>query len=570
MRRLFILLACALVLAALAFRYGDLARSLIRRPAARFELQLDEAPAGTAPPWSEPAIALRAGSAVAGTLRARQVAVRVDASGCDLVLPREQVPATTAYLVLATGDNAARVHAWAFGRAWSTDLAPCDVAVVPLQWPERWPASLRKPVIRLRAPRGSDHACIAHVAPTRGDAVRLCTEYGRPDRAFDLPASGGTGETSLHDFLAAVESGRTNESARAAAEASSLLNPAGDAAPPPSIALALPDAVRASVSEEAAATSIDLPCFLPPGRYTVTGFLQTVGTHGAFEIRDRSGKAVLASAEGAHTSPLPFSLTFQTTVAAPPSLRIAGAPACVELSGLHVRADGAEAAAALRSRVVDALAQAALARGEPERAMAWLDADPNTAWNEAVRRALRFRAAWASPELDYEGLRAAAKHVLELAPAHFAAIELLRHTTRAPLYATRHRETGAIEPLAFAPFASLVNAAATNGHLRSVLEVERSDLPALHFVLVRRQRGTWREIAARPVGTHRPYHEGERIVVDLPLPRSYPLNRLGVGLAVRRGARLDWLPPAGAGDTCVAIPRLLAREAGELPVLQGD
>lgn len=552
---------CALALAALLYRHRDELAVLRSAGATRARLYPD---AGSTEP-----ILLR-------PVAPAPTALLIDRRGCSITLPETAPAALPLYLVLASEDRATRIYLWGRGARRIVDLPPHDIAVEELSWPAWWPETRRREVLRLGTASGPDAAprpVHAHFALDVEQAARLCLAYGRPDRAWDLLNRTAPAPPSLTAFLAAAETGRTGEAARAAATVD--LPPATPGATaatersialdaPPPISVAPPPARGEPLREWNAEGSVTFPVLLPAGRYILHGRLHSTAVSGAFEVRDHTGARLMTGDWSSWTGDAPFQLTLPVRYTTRLSLHVVSATTAeVALAELELRWSPEAARAALRSRVIDARARAELAQQLPDRARAWLASDPDTGWDEAARRALKFQVEWASPVIDYEGLRAAARDVIEWAPAHFAARELLRLTAQVPLYATRYREAGSRQPVSIPPFASLVNAAVTNGHLRCVLEVDRNSMPPVALALARRHRGHWQIVVARPLGLHRAYHEGERIVADLPLPRSYPLDRLAVGLLARDGGAADVLPADGGVDGYVPLPPLLAPQAAE-------
>ncbi len=491
------------------------------------------------------------------------------------------------YLVLSTESRAARVRVRGFGRFLTVALAPHDVAVARLQrprWLPRWAGFETLQVHVLTGPVDAPPPCILRLARSPEEAARMALDLGRADRAFALLQREQATSPSIPGFLAAAESGHTNEEAAQLPALANLLAQldtkvdadaariaAGDAgadrdhkgfrlrfdpAFAPTVTIAAPERTSATVAASGEISCVGtaaLPALLAAGRYELQALMLAHAPAGApagpFEIEDANGDTLFRGDWSAFTSAAPIAITLPVRYARQPRLRFNSAvPLRVELTGLELRWRRSDLQAALRSRVIDALARTALARSQPAEARAWLDSDAVTAWDEVARRTLRFQMEWASPIIDYGGLRASAKALLERAPAHFSARELLQVTEKAPLYSTRHREAGSIAPVPFVPFASIINAIATNGVLRCVLEVERGDMPPLRLVLQRQRRGRWKDVVTRPVGTRTLYHEGERIVVDLPLPRSIPLERLAVGLRAQGGGASDWLPSEGGRD----------------------
>lgn len=500
------------------------------------------------------------------------------------------------YLVLSTENCAARVRVRGFGRFLTVALAPYDVAVARLQRPRWWPRWADFETIQVRVLTGPEDApppCHVRLARSPEEAARMALELGRADRAFALLQQEQVTRPSIPGFLAAAESGHTNEAAAQLPALTNLLaqldatlgaDAAGvavdgvgadryhefsrlrfDPAFAPTFRVAAPVPAPETVAALREATcfgTVALPALLAAGRYELQAVLRahasSGATAGSFEVEDANGETLFRGDWSAFASAAPIAITLPVRHTRQPRLQFkSDVPVQVELSGLELRWLRSDLLAALRSRVIDALARTALARSQPDEARAWLAADPVTAWDEVSRRTLRFQVEWAAPVIDYSGLRASAKALLERAPAHFSARELLQVTEKAPLYSTRHREAGSIAPAPFAPFASLINAIATNGVLRCVLEVDRGDMPPLSLVLQRQRRGRWKDVVARPVGTRALYHEGERIVVLLPLPRSIPLDRLAVGLRAQGESASDWLPAEG-GRERVPLSRLLS------------
>lgn len=552
---------CALALGAFLARYRAELAVLRSAGATRARLAPDAGP-------PEP-IVLQPASPV-------PTALLVGRRGCTITLPATASPGRPVYLVLASEDRSARIYLWGRGTRRVVNLPPHDIAVEELSWPAWWPERRRREILRLgtAAGPGAERVCQARLALDIEAAARLCLAYGRPDRAWTLLTRNHAATPSLTMFLAAAETGRSGEAARAAAAADLPPATAAEAAAtersialdaPPPISVVPPPARGELLREWNAEGAVTFPVLLPAGRYTLRGRLRTSALSGTFEVRDHTGARLLPGDWSSCTGDVPFQLTLPVRYTTRLSLHIVSATTAeIALSALELRWSPETARASLRSRVIDARARAELAQQQPDRARAWLASDPDTGWDEAARRALWFQVEWASPVIDYEGLRAAARSVLERAPAHFAARELLRVTAQVPLYATRYREAGSRTPVPIPPFASLVNAAVTNGHLRCVLEVDRNAMPPVALALARRHHGHWQVVVARPLGLHRAYHEGERIVADLPLPRSYPLDRLAVGLVAREGGADDVLPAADGVDGYVPLAPWVA------PVLPPD
>jgi 4-amino-4-deoxy-L-arabinose transferase-like glycosyltransferase len=495
----------------------------------------------------------------------------------------------TLYVILNTEVRPADVRIDGFGKRRWVKLDPFDVRIVPLRRTGSFMTWKKYEVVKVRA-KPVQHIglipCFLRVAFTPEEAVRICRELGRPDRALELaeslpklrddaglyPLAVETEQWALADRLES-EARKTYETLVKTIEAnpstyrihgtsgfyydefSSLrlysnheakIHPAGGFVPA-GVHAAYPRADETGRTDRATA-EIALPVRLPQGRYEVRGLVAaeadrvSESSAGTFQLLDDAG-AVLISDSLSNVlsrSWISFSASHDVSHEKTPVLVVdSSKPITLYFKEIEIDWTVQSGLEASRRDLATALARHQAHRGNVDEALSLLKALPE---KSSDARALIF---------ECRGRKQSAKELLEVSPQHYEAIRLLAESD--PKYAApaESMKSNLEKPLVFPPLVALVGFSTdpASRRLHGVFEILRDNTPPLDLVLLKKKRGSWREFQKIPLGETRIRNRGERAFVDVQVDSgSLDPARLAFWIQTSTPWQPGILPIAGSKD----------------------
>ena len=464
-------------------------------------------------------------------------------------------PTNTLYVVLNTELRPADVRIDGFGKRRWIKLDPFDVRVVPLRRTGPFMTWKKYEAVKVRA-KPVEHIgiipCFLRVAFTPEEAIRICRELGRPDRALELAESlpelrGNAGlyplavETEQWDLAEQLEpTARKNYDTLATTidadpstyrihgtsgfyydEFSSLRlysnheakihSPGGFVSA--GVHAAYPRGDETGRADRATAEVI-LPVRLPQGQYEIRGSLAvepdpfSETSTGVFKFRDDAGSVLISDSLSnvLSRSWIPFTASVDVHHEKTPALLVdSSEPVKVYFKEIEIDWTVRSGLESYRRDLATALARHQAHRGNDAEALSLLKELPE---NSPDTRALNF----ACRRQDQS-----AKELLEISPLHYEAIRFLAESDTKCAALAESMKSNLEKPVVFSPFVALVGFSmdSKSSRLHCVFEVLRDSTPPLDLVLLKTKRGTWREFQKIPLGESGIRNRGERVVVDI-------------------------------------------------------